>query len=102
MAFSKNYSFKCHRDETKKQVYAVNSIKFHPVYGTFSTCGSDGTVSFWDGEARQRLKLFPKLNETVSCMAFNRTGGIFAYALSYDWSKVGAKYNFIEIALLLI
>jgi len=55
---SLNFSFKCHRDtgtapgsrDTVK-VYAVNSIAFHPVFGTFSTAGADGTFHFW-------LKLF--------------------------------------------
>jgi mRNA export factor len=37
-------------------VYAVNDINWHPVHGTFSTCGSDGTVHFWDKDARTRLK----------------------------------------------
>jgi hypothetical protein len=37
-------------------VYAVNDISFHPVHGTFSTCGADGTVHFWDKDARTRLK----------------------------------------------
>ena len=41
-----NFSFKCHRKDqsatSKDQslVYAVNDITFHPVHGTFSTCGS--------------------------------------------------------------
>lgn len=38
-----NFSFKCHRkDQSKDQslVYAVNDIAFHPVHGTFSTCGA--------------------------------------------------------------
>lgn len=41
-----NFSFKCHRRDqnaaTKDQslVYAVNDISFHPVHGTFSTCGT--------------------------------------------------------------
>ena len=37
-------------------VYSVNDITFHPVHGTFSTAGSDGTVNFWDKDARTRLK----------------------------------------------
>ena len=76
---SNNFSFKCHRRDsapnTKDQalVYAVNDISFHPVHGTFSTCGlfsrsilmlrsralspgSDGTIHFWDKDARTRLK----------------------------------------------
>ena len=43
---SNNFSFKCHRRDqsptSKDQslVYAVNDISFHPVHGTFSTCGT--------------------------------------------------------------
>ncbi|KAI8968025.1 WD40-repeat-containing domain protein [Mycotypha africana] len=83
---SKNFSFKCHRDEAKN-VYAVNDISFHPVHGTFSTAGGDGTVSFWDKDSKQRLKPFPKANGQIACTTFNRNGSIYAYAISYDWSK---------------
>jgi mRNA export factor len=84
--FRKCFSFKCHRDETKN-VYAVNDISFHPGYGTFSTAGADGTVSFWDKDSKKRLTTLPKANNTIACTAFNRTGNIFAYAVSYDWTK---------------
>ncbi|KAI8888432.1 WD40 repeat-like protein [Backusella circina FSU 941] len=83
---SKNFSFKCHRDESKN-VFSVNDVNFHPLHGTFSTCGSDGTFSFWDKDSRQRLKAFPKNNGQVSSTRFNKDGSIFAYAVSYDWSK---------------
>ena len=59
---SSNFSFKCHRKDqapnVKDQtlVYSVNDITFHPVHGTFSTAGADGTVNFWDKDARTRLK----------------------------------------------
>lgn len=48
-AASSNFTFKCHRKDTpgqaaRSQVCAVNDISFHP-YGTFSTCGSDGTIN---------------------------------------------------------
>lgn len=93
------FSFRCHRktpnssttsalrSQTESHIYAVNSIKFHPIYGTFSTAGSDGTFCFWDKDARQRLKSFPELNHSITTTAFNRNGSIFAYALSYDWSQ---------------
>lgn len=90
---SNNFSFKCHRRDqsptSKDQslVYAVNDITFHPVHGTFSTCGSDGTVNFWDKDARTRLKSFDPAPGPIATTAFNRTGSIFAYAVSYDWSK---------------
>ena len=41
-----NFSFKCHRKDAvpankdQSLVYAVNDITFHPVHGTFSTCGT--------------------------------------------------------------
>ncbi|KAI7850467.1 WD40-repeat-containing domain protein [Circinella umbellata] len=87
---SKNFSFKCHRDE-QKNVFSVNDISFHPIYGTFSTAGSDGTVSFWDKDSKQRLKPFSNVQGTIPCTTFNRNGTIFAYAVSYDWSK-GYKF----------
>ena len=37
-----------------------------------------------------RLVVFPAFEPApgpVPCTAFNRTGTIFAYAVSYDWSK---------------
>ncbi|KAI0249139.1 Poly(A)+ RNA export protein [Lactifluus subvellereus] len=88
-----NFSFKCHRrDQTpaskdQSLVFAVNDINFHPVHGTFSTCGADGTINFWDKDSRTRLKTFDPCPGPVSSSAFNRNGTIFAYAISYDWSK---------------
>ena len=42
---TKNFTFKCHRDGN--DVYPVNSMAFHPQYGTFCSAGSDGTFNFW-------------------------------------------------------
>ncbi|KAJ6448939.1 WD40-repeat-containing domain protein [Mycena sanguinolenta] len=88
-----NFSFKCHRRDstpTSKDgaiVFAVNDISFHPVHGTFSTCGADGSIHFWDKDARNRLKSFEAAPGPISTTTFNRNGSIFAYAVSYDWSK---------------
>lgn len=82
-----NFSFKCQRDEKNLNIYSVNCISFHPVYGTFSTSGSDGVICFWDKDSRSRLKLFPSVGHPISSSAFSRNGSIFAYAASYDWSK---------------
>lgn len=68
-------------------VYAVNDISFHPVQGTFSTAGSDGTFHFWDKDAKHRLKGYPNVGGSITATTFNRNGSIFAYAVSYDWSK---------------
>lgn len=89
------------------------------------TAGSDGTVHFWDRDARMRLKSaypfvtrasplpcsfpfflsfildvhpeppffltyipgFNRASGPIVCSAFNGTGSIFAYAVSYDWHK---------------
>jgi len=74
-------------------VYSVNAISFHPEHGTFSTAGSDGTFHFWDGVAKHRLKGYPTVGGTISATAFNSNGSIFAYAVSYDWSKGYASNN---------
>jgi len=81
-----NFSFKCHREGSN--VYAINAISFHPLYGTFSTAGSDGSFNFWDKDSKQRLKQFPNLRSPITATSFNKNGSIFAYALGYDWSKV--------------
>ncbi|KAJ5343810.1 hypothetical protein N7541_008514 [Penicillium brevicompactum] len=87
-----NFSFKCHRETPTGQrdvcnIYSVNSITFHPIHGTFSTAGSDGTFHFWDKDAKHRLKGYPAVGGPITTSAFNRTGNIFAYSVSYDWSK---------------
>jgi mRNA export factor len=92
-----NFSFKCHRqqsptDRNVSNVYSVNAISFHPQHGTFSTAGSDGTFHFWDKDAKHRLKGYPEVGGTISATDFNRNGNIFAYAVSYDWSK-GYSFN---------
>ncbi|KAI9806199.1 MAG: RNA export factor gle2 [Sarcosagium campestre] len=85
-----NFSFKCHREppqNNNSNVFSVNAISFHPIHGTFSTAGADGTFHFWDKDAKHRLKGYPSAGGTISSTDFNRSGTIFAYAVSYDWSK---------------
>jgi hypothetical protein len=72
--------------------FSVNAISFHPIHGTFSTAGSDGTFHFWDRDAHHRIKGFPPVGAPISATAFNNDGTIFSYAVSYDWSK-GYAYN---------
>ncbi|KAG0257570.1 hypothetical protein BG011_003888 [Mortierella polycephala] len=87
-----NFSFKCHREggtnpREKAMVYSVNSINWHPIHHTFTTAGADGSFAFWDKDSRQKLKSFPKVGDPISTTCYNRNGTIFAYAVSYDWSK---------------
>merc|ERR1712173_447677 len=55
-----NFTFKCHRSngvtDGFQDIYAVNDIAFHPAHGTLATVGSDGRFSFWDKDARTKLK----------------------------------------------
>lgn len=81
----KNFAFKCHR--STEEIFAVNAIDFHPTMGTFATAGGDGTFVFWDKENRQRLKQFQSCHYPVTAAKFNAPGDMFAYAVSYDWSK---------------
>ncbi|CAG8508209.1 10240_t:CDS:2 [Paraglomus occultum] len=76
-----SFSFECHREGS-----IINAISFHPLYGTFSTAGSDGTVNFWDKDSQRQLQGFPTVGCPISASTFNRDGTIFAYAASYDWS----------------
>lgn len=76
----------------------MNAIAFHPVHGTLATVGSDGRFSFWDKDARTKLKTSEQLDQPITACCFNHNGNIFAYASSYDWSKVGA-YKRVRSAL---
>mmetsp|Transcript_15201 Transcript_15201/g.25043 ORF Transcript_15201/g.25043 Transcript_15201/m.25043 type:complete len:342 (+) Transcript_15201:190-1215(+) len=87
----KNFAFKCHRDGN--EIYPVDSIVFHPQYGTFATTGSDGSFNFWDKDSKQRLKPFPRANAPIPTSCFNFDGTIFAYAVSYNWFKGADFYN---------
>ncbi|CAG9764930.1 unnamed protein product [Ceutorhynchus assimilis] len=92
-----NFTFKCHRSNGTpngfQDIYAVNDIAFHPVHGTLSTVGADGSFSFWDKDARTKLKASELMEQSISRCAFNHNGQIFAYAVSYDWSKGHEFYN---------
>ncbi|KAL5641582.1 hypothetical protein ACGC1H_001902 [Rhizoctonia solani] len=89
---SKRYAFKCHRrpSPTEKdvdQVWSVNSLAFHPTYGTFASGGSDGTVCFWDHTAKKRLRQTPRYREAVSALTFNSTGNKLAVGIGYMWDE---------------
>lgn len=92
-----NFTFKCHRSNGTpngyQDIYAVNDIAFHPIHGTLATVGADGTFSFWDKDARTKLKASEMMEQPITKCAFNHNGQIFAYAVSYDWSKGHEFYN---------
>eukprot|EP00992_Anisonema_acinus_P007236 TRINITY_DN293_c0_g1_i2.p1 TRINITY_DN293_c0_g1~~TRINITY_DN293_c0_g1_i2.p1 ORF type:complete len:345 (+),score=47.15 TRINITY_DN293_c0_g1_i2:74-1108(+) len=89
---SKDYTFKCHRENGGSDVYAVHGIAFHHL-GTFATFGSNGSFAFWDKDAKQRLRQFQNCDQSIPCGGFDSFGTLFAYAVSYDWSKGVEGYN---------
>jgi mRNA export factor len=93
-----NFTFKCHRSNVApsggvQDIYAVNDISFHPVHGTLATVGSDGRFSFWDKDARTKLKTSEQFDLPITTCCFNSQGNIFGYASSYDWSKGHEGYE---------
>lgn len=44
-------------------------------------------ILYRDKDAKHRLKGFPSVGGSIASTGFNRNGNIFAYAISYDWSK---------------
>uniref|UniRef100_A0A915ANT0 Uncharacterized protein n=2 Tax=Parascaris univalens TaxID=6257 RepID=A0A915ANT0_PARUN len=86
-----NFTFKCHRSPELingyQEIYAVNDIAFHPNYGTLATVGSDGRISFWDKDARTKLKTSEPMPAPVTRAVIHSSGQMLAYAIGYDWSK---------------
>lgn len=87
------YAFKCHRTKASdgsEQVHPVNAVAFHPVYGTFATGGSDGSVCTWDGEAKKRLARLNQGNlfeSSVSTLGFSCDGSMLAVGVSYTFER---------------
>ncbi|KAJ7374996.1 Poly(A)+ RNA export protein rae1 [Desmophyllum pertusum] len=63
------------------------------IFCLLSTVGSDGKFSFWDKDARTKLKTSEQLNMSITACCFNSKGNIFAYSSSYDWSKGHEYFN---------
>jgi len=93
-----NFTFKCHRSDVTgtgqtQNIFAVNDIAFHPTHGTLATAGSDGKYSFWDKDARTKLKTSDACPQSITACCFNAEGSLFAYAIGYDWTKGHEYYN---------
>ncbi|KAJ8305595.1 hypothetical protein KUTeg_016140 [Tegillarca granosa] len=93
-----NFTFKCHRSNGvvngMQDIFAVNDIAFHPEHGTLATVGSDSRFSFWDKDARTKIKTSEQFDQPLTSCDFNKPRGeVFAYATSYDWSKGHEGYD---------
>ena len=58
----------------------MNDIAFHPTHCTLATVGSDGRYSFWDKDARTKLKVCDVIPAYV----------ILAHVISVDIRSYGA------------
>jgi len=65
----------------------VNSIDFHPNFGTFVTAGTDGQYTYWDKDKKQKVLAKKALNAPITAAKFSKDGTMVAYAAGYDWSK---------------
>ena len=88
-AQDKKYAFKCHRQtiEDVDHVWPVNALAFHPIYNTFASAGSDGTVSIWDYKLKKRLRQYPKYHSAIPSVSFNCDGTKLAIGVSYVWDE---------------
>lgn len=88
---SQKYAFKCHRiaDNVGRidTVTPVNSLAFHPSYGTFFSGGSDATVCLWDHKARRRLRQYQPMPFAVMSLDVDRSGSMLAIGCSNDLYK---------------
>lgn len=75
------YAFKCHRREIDgiDVVYPVNSLAFHPIYGTFASAGGDANLALWDPVAKKRIRQFT-FPSPLSAATFNAAGDIMIIA----------------------
>ena len=75
------YAFKCHRKEVDgiDVVYPIHAIAFHPIYGTFATCGGDAHCALWDPKAKKRIRQYV-LPSPVSTAAFSADGSVLVIA----------------------
>jgi cell cycle arrest protein BUB3 len=56
-----------------------------PIYNTFASAGSDGTVSIWDHKVKKRLRQYQKYKAAIPSIAFNCDGSRLAVGVSYTW-----------------
>lgn len=73
-------------------------VEFTPTINLMYPPLSCSTYNFWDKDSKQRLKAMAKASygaepAPITCGSFNADGSIYAYGLSYDWSKGFQAYN---------
>mmetsp|Transcript_12752 Transcript_12752/g.16514 ORF Transcript_12752/g.16514 Transcript_12752/m.16514 type:complete len:340 (+) Transcript_12752:248-1267(+) len=89
-ATKSKFAFRCHRKKDandNETIYPVNSIAFHPKYGTFATGGCDGSVSIWDAQNKKKISQFSGYDTSIASLDFSSDGSKLAIASSYTFEK---------------
>lgn len=83
----RNLTFRTHR-KNENESFMVHQVKVNKPYGTFASCGSDGTACIWDHLSKTRLKTFNfSDNAPITAINFSMDGNVFAYACGVDWKE---------------
>jgi len=53
------------------------------------TCGSDGSINFWDFNVRNKIKSLVFAGTPICCAKVSPMGDLIAYGLGNDW-HIGA------------
>lgn len=53
--------------------FRILLCRLFQVHHTFSTAGSDGSISFWDKDSKQRLKVFLSSIYKLFCLSFSNS-----------------------------
>ncbi|KAI5863222.1 WD40 repeat-like protein [Durotheca rogersii] len=114
-----SFTFECHqRREVRAgvwttEIWSVNDLCFHPIdQNVLATAGSDGSFCFWDTGTGDKLREYEPGRDShsaggssgghqanitpITAAAFDHDGGIFSYAMGYDWS-MGHAHNSSDI-----
>jgi WD40 repeat protein len=88
----KNFIFVAHSKKMQDQqqtvvAYPITGMAFNSRSKNFLyTTGSDGSITFWDIQERNRIRIF-NLPTSVASSALSPNGFYFVFGLGYDWSQ---------------
>ena len=70
-----------------KELFPVNTIKFHPSSDyVMASGGNNGVIYFWNTSSRGKNQDYDHANIPVTDCDFSKNGRVFVYALGYDWA----------------
>lgn len=82
---------KGHRNDTTKDMYAVNCLAFSPERPFIASGGGDSSIIFISPR-NKRFKAIKGNGKTPTAIAFSYTNGALAIATGYDYSQGSSAY----------